>query len=337
MDAPDEHARADLAETDRHDRRNRRSAQIWAVVMMAILLGTALARHEELTWWYIALVATLGVVASLSHWKRFRFAGWAFVVLVMLIVYVPAVSPQSMHWRDVVLALTSRLSANGATLTDDAGHFKDAYVLVGSAAFTLYGFFFLATRRVERVLQAVRLFTIAQVFATVLGLAVTATLRPTSGWWRYALIVLAASGAFIALSSEPRPYIVDVSVDRPGTATFWDSWLRNRRGQTIVAAVGLFLMPMWPVVGELIFVFGLLYLLLIAAQTATYLFLSTELPNSSSTDQQLSLLYGFKADIRFANTPTRRSPLSFGIGSDRDSNVTAIEFVFPRAPQPPQA
>jgi hypothetical protein len=328
---PLETPEAILSESDRRDARNRWRARIWSVVPAMFLLSFALLRHERLSLGYVVLLACLTFFAALSH-TRLRYSGWAFIILFLMIFYVPAIAPASYSWHDFIQAANSRFAETTGALTADAGNFKDAYILLGSAAFTLYGFFFLAARRVERIQLAVRLYTIAQVFPTVLALAITATLLPNSGWWRY-LLLLTLLGTLYALGQEPRPYIIDVSVDREGAATFWDRWLRNRTGQAIQTSLGLCFMPLWPVAGETVFVIGLLSLLLVAAHTSTFLYLSNELPNTKRTDEQLRLLYGFKASPDFAE-PSGGIPRLFGLRPNRADTVTSIPFTFPRPQQP---
>jgi len=321
-----------IAESDRRDRRNRTLARSWATILGVVLILLAFSRSQNPDVWYIVLIYALSFLASRSHSTRFRHFGWAFVALLFLLVYLPTVHPVSFSWADVRGAFAANMLANTQIITEDAANFKDAYIIIGSAAFTLYGFFFLASRRVERIQLGVRLYTIAQVFGAVLTLSVTATLLPNAGWWRYAILVFIAAGTLFALGREPRPYIIDASVDRPGVATFWDAWLRNRTGQAIQAFTGLFILPLWPVLGEVLFVFGLLYLLIIAAYTSTYLFLSSELPNTARTDEQLRLLYSFNINRDFADLPYRAT-LPFGTRSDRSEQVKSIPFQFPRTPQ----
>ena len=95
----------------------------------------------------------------------------------------------------------------------------------------------------------------------------------------------------VALAKQPTPYVIDFLHDSVVVGQYWDFWLRTRTGWALIGLIGLAIMPVFPVAGELLYVLTLLYNLWIAAHGATFLFVSTETTNAKQRDQLLQQLY----------------------------------------------
>jgi hypothetical protein len=308
------------------ERRNRLLAAIAGVVLPVALLLLAVAEHAPPSNAFIVTALALGLLGALSHTRGFRLSGWAFFVLVSVFIYVPVSHPNEYSFHGVATAVAQHIQSNTEVIREDRDRFKDGYALLATASFTLYGFFFLATRRFDSIQNAVRLFALAETFGAVFIMSVLSVMFPQDGWWRISLVTLTGLGTLVALSRDPRPSIIDVSRDDAGQSTYWFSFLRNRRGQAYYALLGLYLLPAFPVLGEFLYFSGLLYLLFVAALASTFLYLSSELGRSRETDEQLQLLYRFKADQNLAR---RESPIP-ELTLERRSRVTTIPYTFPR-------
>lgn len=293
--------------------------------------GTAV----PLSFFWVALLVALFVAFSMQKFKIRGSAegGWFFVFVLASGSYVIAARPTSLTPHDVEVALSLRLSQSYPMLVSDAVRFRDIYTILLSAAFTLYAIFFIVVRKID-LLSAVRLVTIADGFAGVFLVGLPALFFPNEGWWRLGMMAGLSLTALAALARDPRPYIVSYSVDSAVTVTFWESYLRIRRGWAIFGLVGLALMPLYPVLGETLFALTLLYVLYVTARGASFLYISTQLPAHVTFASALASLFQI---VPSAETKAMLERLQGTTGRRySDNQVTVVPFVVGQPPPPPK-
>jgi hypothetical protein len=283
----------------------------------------------------LAALGALGVAISMQRLKIRGSAegGWLFVLVLVIGFYLIVSRPLELSVGGVLSALERSFRATYPMLVSDAGRFREAYIILLSAAFTLYAIFFIVVRRID-LLVAVRLVTIGDGFAAVFLAGFPALLFADEGWWRLAMMAGLNFTSLLALSRDPRPYIVSYGSDSGVSITFWESYLRMRRGWVIWAAVGLVIMPLYPVLGEVLFVLSLLYVLYAAARGATFLYISTQLPDDDALPSLLSSLFHVAVSKRTSALIEKLQRNT--VPGPKSTEVTQIPF-FIGQPKPPEA
>ena len=244
----------------------------------------------------IAGVVTSPLVAFAAQRLKIRGSaegGWLFVLIFFAELYLLAFGITDFSWSEIERSAVSRFNYAWPILTMDGDRFKDVYVVLASAAFTLFAIFFIAVRKINAI-SATRLVAISGVFGSVFLLAVSPMLLRDEGWWRLTMMIFLNSTALVALARQPSPYVVDYLNDSLIIGQFWNSWLSIRTGWAMIGLVGLVIMPVFPVAGELFYVLTLLYNLWVAAYGATFLFVSTETTKAKQRDQLLQQLYAIR-------------------------------------------
>ena len=247
---------------------------------------------------HVLLVAIAGVIIApiigfAAQRLRVRGAaegGWLFVVVFFSELYLLAFGTNDFAWTEIHRTAIERFNYAWPILTMDADRFKDIYVVLASAAFTLFAIFFIAVKKVD-VIAATRLVAISTGFGSVFLLAASAMLFRDEGWWRLGMMAFLNGTVLVALAKQPTPYVIDFLHDSVVVGQYWDFWLRTRTGWALIGLIGLAIMPVFPVAGELLYVLTLLYNLWIAAHGATFLFVSTETTNAKQRGQLLQQLY----------------------------------------------
>lgn len=235
----------------------------------------------------------VGLTAQQLKIRGSAEGGWFFVLIFFAELYLIAFGLTDFSWSEIERTAVSRFNYAWPILTMDGDRFKDIYLVLASAAFTLFAIFFIAVRRINAI-SATRLVAISGVFGSVFLLAVSPMLLRDEGWWRLVMMTFLNGTALIALARQPSPYMVDYLNDSLIIGQFWNSWLSIRTGWAMIGLVGLVIMPVFPVAGELFYILTLLYNLWVAAYGATFLFVSTETTKAKQRDQLLQQLYAIR-------------------------------------------
>ena len=251
----------------------------------------------------IAIVASAALgYGSFRLRSRGLFDSAPTLALFVVAVFYAWAASHSAHGAGGYLAvLRGKIVSQHGALTVTGQRFHDAYMVLASAAFTLTGLFFIAVRNVG-VATSVKLVVIAELFAGVFTLALAALLFQQDGWWRLFAIAIWFGGSFVYLLRIPRKWIVDYGDETAAAGVFWYNTLYNRRNATITSMVGVVIMPIYPVIGELIFVTGLATLLLLAGSSASYLYLYNELASSGKDPDELNELFRIKVTPSLARS-----------------------------------
>lgn len=235
------------------------------------------------------LAALAAFAAQKLRIKGSAQGGWLFVLFFFAALYLASFPLHALSPDDILRAGISRFEDSYQLLRLDGERFKEAYILLASASFTLFGLFFVAVRQIDE-LKAVRLNTIGQAFVVVFLLTLPSLMLRDEPWWRLGLLAALNGTTLAILAIDPEPLIINYRIDRPSEIQYWQSWLKNRRGNGIIAMIALTIMPLWPVLGEYAFVSALAYVLFGASSASIFLNVSSQL-KGSSTDRFLRRLF----------------------------------------------
>jgi hypothetical protein len=111
------------------------------------------------------------------------------VLIALAELYIVVSDPTDLSFETVTQSLLHHFSVSAPKLIADGNEFRDIYIVLGTAGFTLYALFFIAVRRINS-LTAARLVAISQGFGISFLLAVSAMMIPSEPWWRFALMTL---------------------------------------------------------------------------------------------------------------------------------------------------
>jgi|GEM_PF-5674131 len=241
---------------------------------------------------YLIVASSLIALAvQIVSWKGSAIGGWLYPVIVLGGVYLSIIGIHSLNFQDIYPTFIHKFQLNYEVAKINTERFKEAYIILASASFTLIGLFFIVLRIKDfSPLNASRLISIGEAFAVVFLLSVSALIFRDEIWWRWLLIVGLNGTALLVLLKSPEPYVIDFAHDPSVVVFYWERWDDSRRGWSVLAALGLLLMPVAPVVGESIFFLSLLYLLYLAAHAAVFLYASTEI-KVPDVDQTLRGLF----------------------------------------------
>ena len=207
---------------------------------------------------------------------RWLIGGWLLVLVAYLAIYLGAVKSATWRISDLWHAYMRRATDVYPLIAHDAVRFAPIYILIASAAFTLFGLFFIVVRKVSTPMIASRLVSIAEIFGVTFLMAVPMLFFTDEPWWRIGFTVSSAT-ALLALLRDPQPYPIDFRNDSPPVIYFWSEWLKQRRGTAMYSLFGLSIIPAWPVLGEWLFAVGLFTVLYSATRAATFLYITSEL------------------------------------------------------------
>mgnify|MGYP007135458448 CR=1 FL=1 len=251
-------------------------------LFLAIFLIFEVVRGTSIAWYAFPLAFLSAALVAVGDQKikigDTEVGGWLYVGIFFLAVYLATLHLRVLSFPEIWTAFVARLNDIYSLKVLVASRFKDAYIVIASASFTLVGLFFIIVRlRRFNTINASRLMSTGEAFLVVFALSVPALLFVEEPWWRWVLITIGNSTVLLFLVRDPEHWPIEYAKDSPVVIFFWNSWLKNRRGQGIAAAIGLALMPIAPAWGESLFFLSLFYTLYSAVYTAAFLYVSTEL------------------------------------------------------------
>lgn len=313
----------------------RAIAQFLRDVLVVAAVAAAFLVYERLrgvpfpnTWFALAVVLSL-VLAVLSRKpaiKGARYGGWFYALFAMLMIYLIGFHINEFTLQDIAMRGHQTFSESYETMNSNADRFKDAYIVIASAAFTLFGLLFVATRGMN-IYVAVRVVAILVSFAAAFYMAVTAILFRDEAWWRFFLIVV-NSTVLLGAAVIPNPWIANYVDEHPAVIAYWEGWLTQRRGWAYLPLFGIAIMPVFPVLGEALFCFGLLFQVYLGATGAATLYIIDQTKDRSDFEQILRNVLRISVPKRVADAVA-----SMQSGRHNKSNVTQV-FYSPTVPNP---
>lgn len=247
-------------------------------------------------WLYGATFGLSMAFAMLARWPKIGgtpYGGWLYALSFVAMLYISAFRPPFLTYSAIASAGAFRFHWAFEVLTHGAESFKDAYVVLATAAFTLFGIFFIVVRRVDTYI-AVRLSLIAGSLLTTFVTTSTALLFTNDGWLRLAAIAASSATLLLGLTAYPRPWIADYVRESETPIAFWENWLKTRRGNAMFSLFGLAIMPIYPPVGEYLFFISMLTQVALAASGAAFLYLSDSTKHRPEFDAVLRALWSIR-------------------------------------------
>lgn len=262
-----------------------------------------------------------------------REGGWLVYFLLLFSLYVILTPAEGASPSAYVRSVFSSVLSHSKALEDVAERGHDAYLLLGTAAFTLVALFFIAVKKIT-IVNAARLLSIAEAFALTFLICVPALILADVPWWRLGVMFVFNIFVMILFARQPAPYLVNVSVDSAGEAEFWQQWVDQRRAYSMFLFFAFCVVALFPQFGEAVLVLTLGSILYGAARSATFLFISSEMttPRSVQADQILRLLFFIKVRPDFEKAVANARVNRLGLWFQKSPASRHVLFRFANVP-----